>query len=308
SINILANSISSLTGKRNRIVLTEMEHHSNLVPWQQLAKRTGMSLSFIKMKDDFTLDHDDAVAKIDEHTSVAAFTHISNALGTINDVKRIAKHANSVGALSVVDGAQSAAHLPVDVKSLGCDFFAFSAHKMAGPTGIGALYGRKELLEQLPPSAFGGDMISSVSYDDALWNELPMKFEAGTPNMAGAAGFAAAIDYLKNIGMDKIAGWEQKLLSQLLGVMTDMKTYTPGAKKSSGILSFNLPPAHPHDVASLLDDDGIAVRGGHHCAMPLMDKVGVAGTVRASFYLYNTEEDVQALIESLKRIRGVFNG
>ena len=309
SINLLAYTLGSLIN-RKEIVLTEMEHHSNLVPWQQLAKRNGLKIKFIKIKDDFTLDYEDAKQKITNKTAILSISHISNALGTINDVKKLIKLGKRVDAITIVDAAQSAAHIKIDVKDLDCDFLAFSSHKMLGPTGIGALYGRKELLEKMTPFNFGGDMIKKVTYENAEWNALPMKFEAGTQNISGAIGFAEAIKYLKNIGMENIEKWEKELLKYALNKIKDIKDikiYNAGVKNSAGILSFNLNEVHAHDVASLMGDEGVCIRGGHHCAMPLMEKLGITGTSRVSFYMYNTFEDVDLFIEALKNTKGVFN-
>jgi len=307
SINLLAYTIHSLIPDgKNEIVLTEMEHHSNVVPWQQFAKRHGFTLKYISLKEDYTLDYDDAKEKITDNTAVVAFTHISNALGTINDASLLVVLAKEKGALTVIDAAQSVAHVKIDVQELGCDFLAFSAHKMLGPTGIGALYGRKELLEKMDPFQYGGDMIRTVSFEGATWNTLPMKFEAGTPHIAGAVGFAEAVNYLQKVGMENIAKWEKELLAYALEKIKDIEgveIYNAGVEHSSGILSFNIHDVHPHDIASLLDDEGICVRGGHHCAMPLMDILGVAGTLRASFYLYTDFSDIDVFVASLQRAK-----
>ncbi len=309
SINLLSYSLPSIIKDRDEIVLTEMEHHSNLVPWQQLAKRNNMKLKFIKIKPDYTLDYEDAEEKITEKTAIVSITHISNALGTINDVKRIIAVAKEKGAVAIIDGAQSIPHMVVDVKDLGCDFLVFSGHKMIGPTGIGVLYGRKELLERMSPFNFGGDMIKKVSYESAEWNDLPMKFEAGTPHIAGAIGLAEAIKYLEKIGMNNIHLWEKKLLEYALEKIKQIPgiiIYNSGLKNSSGILSFNFEKIHAHDVASIISDQGVCIRGGHHCAMPLMNKLGITGTSRASFYFYNTFEDVDVFIQALKKAQEVF--
>ena len=308
SINLLSYALTPLLGSRKDIVLTEMEHHSNLVPWQQLARRTGMNLKFIRMKDDFTLDHEDAREKITSETAVLSIVHVSNALGTINDVKTLVKLGRKAGAITVIDAAQSAAHMPIDVKDIGCDFLAFSAHKMLGPTGIGALYGRKELLEKMDIFQSGGDMISTVTYEGAEWNDVPMKFEAGTPNVAGAIGFAAAVDYLQEIGMENVAARDSELSDYAMGRLKEIDgitLYSAGPGKSVGAVSFNIGDAHPHDVVSLLDDEDICIRGGHHCAMPLMGRLGVPGTCRASFSIYTTKEDIDSLVAALKKAGAV---
>ncbi|HLC95986.1 MAG TPA: cysteine desulfurase [Candidatus Nanoarchaeia archaeon] len=306
SINLLA---YTLEGVGKKIVLTELEHHSNMVPWQQVAKHFGKKIEYIKVNKNFTLDYEDAEKKIDDETGILAIGHISNALGTINDVKKLVKLGKSHGAITIVDGAQSVPHMPVDVKEIGCDYLAFSGHKMLGPTGIGVLYGRKELLEKHRPFNYGGDMIQEVTYQGATWNKLPMKFEAGTPHIAGAIGLGAAVDYLQKIGMGNIHAWEKRLVKiSLEGFkkIPGIAIYNPGQKDSSGIISFNLKDAHAHDVAQVLDDDNICIRGGHHCAMPLMSKLGIAGTSRASFYLYNTEQEIAILMKGLEKAQKVF--
>ncbi|MBS3059907.1 MAG: SufS family cysteine desulfurase [DPANN group archaeon] len=308
SINMLAFTLPEITNGKN-IVLTEMEHHANLVPWQQLAKRNSMKLKFIPIKDDFTLDYAAAEQLITEDTAIVSIVHTSNVLGTQNDAKRICALAKDNNAISIIDAAQSIPHSKIDVKRIDCDFLAFSGHKMCGPTGTGGLYGKHDLLEELPPYKTGGDMIRSVSKENAEWNDLPMKFEAGTPNIAGAIGLSEAITYLENIGMENIEAWEKQLLkyalekTQEVGAIT---TFNPGVEKSAGILSFNIAGIHSHDLASLLDDDNICIRAGHHCAMPLMTKLGIPGTARASFYVYNTTEDIDALITGIKHTKQVF--
>tara|TARA_Y100000310_G_scaffold345701_1_gene468496 strand:- start:5598 stop:6821 length:1224 start_codon:yes stop_codon:yes gene_type:complete len=308
SLNVLAYSLGSYV-KGKEIVLTELEHHSNLVPWQQLAKRNKMKLKFIPVKKDLTLDYAAAEKLITEDTAIVSMNHISNAVGTINDVKRIINLAKEKNAISIIDGAQSVPHMELDVKSLGCDFLAFSSHKMLGPTGIGCLFGNKKILEEMDPFNFGGDMIKTVSYKGATWADLPWKFEAGTPNIAGGVVFGEAIKYLQKVGLDNIAQWEKTLLTYTLERLKEIKgiqLFNPGIDHSAGIVSFNMDGIHTHDVTSLLDDDHICLRGGHHCAMPLMNKLGIAGTSRASFYFYNTIGDIDKFITSLKKIRGVF--
>jgi len=305
ALNMLATVLPAIT-KRTEIVLTEMEHHANLVPWQQLQQR-GYTLKFIRMKDDYTLDYDDAARKIDEKTAIVSFTHISNALGTINDAKKLCQLARENDALSVVDAAQSVPHIPVDVKEMGCDFLAFSGHKMLGPTGIGALFGRKELLNKLPPYQFGGDMIEQVTYEQSTFTKTPTKFEAGTPNIAGAIGLARAVKTLQEHGMDTIAAHDKKLTAYAIDKLKEIEgitIYNP--PQCSSIISFTLDGIHPHDVATILDEDNICVRGGHHCCMPLMKKLGVSGTTRASFYLYNTQEDIDNLVSGLKKAQETF--
>ena len=312
SINLLSYTISSILPKRkDEIVLTEMEHHSNLVPWQQLAKRNKMKLRFIKVKNDFTLDMADAKRKITNKTAVLSFCHVSNSLGTINPVKKLIEIAKRKNVLTIIDAAQSVPHMKVDVKNLDCDFLAFSGHKTLGPTGIGILYGKKELLEKLQPFNFGGDMIKFVSLENTEWNTIPEKFEAGTQNIAGSIGLAQGIRYLKKIGIKNIEKYEKELMSHILKEIKNIKGIEiyNSIKSTSGILSFNLRNIHPHDVASLLDDYNIAVRAGHHCTMPLMKalKISQGGTVRASFYSYNTKDDVDKLVKALKDINEKFN-
>ena len=298
ALNLLSYTLLPLLQGRTEIVAGAMEHHANLVPWQQMAKRHGLTLKIIPMLADFTLDMTAAQQLIGSKTAIVAIGHVSNALGTIHDVHKLFAWAKALGALTVLDAAQSAPHLNLDVGKIGADFAALSAHKMLGPTGLGFLYGRRDLLEQMQPWQFGGDMIAEVSYDDAKWNELPMKFEAGTPHIAGAAGIVAAIGYLKSVGLEAIGAWEKELLKYAIAELGDVpgiKLYSAGEQRSAGILSFTLATVHPHDLASLLSDDEICVRAGHHCAMPLMGRLGVSATARASFYLYNTFEDVDML-------------
>ena len=308
SLNSLAYVIDSLIPKgKNEIVLTEMEHHSNLIPWQQLAKRKNWKLKFIKINKDFSLDMKDATEKITEKTAIVAFTHVSNALGTINPAKELCKLAREKNALSVIDATQSVPHIKVDVKEISCDFLVFSGHKMLGPMGIGVLYGKKELLEKLSPFSFGGGMIKSVSYENATWADLPEKFESGTQNIADAVGLAEAVKFLEKIGMKNVEDWEKELKNYLLKKIKDIdgiEIYNP--KISSGILSMNIKEIHPHDVASMLDEYEIAVRAGHHCCMPLMKKLGLSGTIRVSFYMYNTFEDIDKFMEAIEKIKEKF--
>ncbi len=307
SINIVANSLPQLLKlqKNDEIVLTQMEHHSNIVPWQQAAKRTGAKIRYIEVDSNGELKLQQLRQTIGKKTKIVAFTHVSNVLGTINPAKEIIAAAKEAGALTVVDAAQSVPHMPVNVKELGCDFLAFSAHKMLGPTGIGVLYGKKELLEKMEPALYGGDMISEVSFEDAKWNELPWKFEAGTPNMAGAVGLAAAVDYLQKAGMENIHVHERMLTKKAferLQEIEDLTIYGPEAEKRGGLVAFNVNGVHTHDVSAILDAEGIAVRGGHHCAMPLARLLGVSGTTRASFYLYNTTEEIDKLTDALEMV------
>ena len=295
-------------GAGDNVVVTEMEHHSNFVPWQQIANMKNAELRVVGVKDDGELDFEQLNKLVDGKTSMVAVTHMSNVLGTINDVKAIADVSHDKDALVLVDGAQSVPHIKVDVKRLDCDFMAFSGHKMLGPMGIGALYGKKEALQHMEPFLFGGDMIKQVTVEKTTWNELPWKFEAGTPNVAGGIGWSAAIGYLNKIGMDNVEAHEKELLAyatERLGGIRGMKIYGTSANKG-GIVSFNLEGIHPHDVATVLDSEGIAVRAGHHCCQPLMKRFGVAATARASFYIYNTKEEIDELCEGLDKVKKVF--
>ncbi|MBI2043260.1 cysteine desulfurase [Candidatus Pacearchaeota archaeon] len=310
SINSVAYAIESIIPEgRDEIVLTEMEHHSNLIPWQQLAFRSGFKLKFIKIKDDFTLDLQDAQEKITKKTAIVSLTHVSNSLGTINPVEEIVKIAKSLGVLTLIDATQSVPHMKVDVGKIGSDFLVFSGHKMLGPTGVGVLYGKRELLEKMQPFNFGGGMIKSVSKESSEFADLPEKFEAGTPNIAGAVALAEAITYIDKIGVDNIHRWESELMKYLIESLKkvgDIVLYNVGLKNTSGILSFNIKGIHAHDVASILDSYDVAVRAGHHCCMPLMKRLGIPGTVRASFYFYNTYEDIDKFVEAVKKTKEKF--
>ncbi len=311
SINLLSYTILSIIPrKKDEIVLTEMEHHSNLVPWQQLAKRNKMKLKIIRIKEDFTLDIEDAKRKITDKTAIISITHVSNVLGTINPINEIVELGKNSGAITIIDAAQSVSSIKIDVKKLDCDFLAFSSHKMLGPTGIGVLYGKKELLEKLPPFNFGGGMIKKVEWGSAEWQEIPEKFEAGTQNISGAIGLGEAIRYLEKIGLENIANWERQLTNYALRKLKEIpeiKIYNPGPNKSAGIISFSLGKIHPHDVSSLLNEKGIAVRAGHCCAMPLMKKLGIPqGVSRISFSIFNTFEEIDKLVEALKKIKERF--
>jgi cysteine desulfurase / selenocysteine lyase len=294
----------------DEILLTVLEHHSNLVPWQLVAQRTGARLRFLDIDDQGRLDLSGLDELLTERTRLVSVTHVSNALGTLNPVAEIAARAHAVGAVVVVDGAQSAPHLPVDVSALGCDFYAFSGHKMCGPTGMGGLWGRRALLEAMPPFHGGGDMIEWVELERSTYAPLPSKFEAGTPNIAGAVGMRAAVEYLEAIGRDAILAHERALLRyavERLGEIPDLTVLGPrDLSERSGVVSFTLADVHPHDLATILDSEGVAIRAGHHCAQPLMKRLGVGSTARASFYLYNTPADVDRLVEGLERARGLF--
>ncbi len=294
-------------GEGDEIVTTEVEHHSNFIPWQQIAKLTGATLKFIPLQPDGTITVEAAEQTITPNTKLVAMGYVSNVLGSINPVKEVASIVHRHGGVMVVDGAQAAPHLKVDVQDLDCDFFAFSGHKMAGPTGIGALYGKRHLLEKMEPVEFGGEMIDFVDLYDSTWKELPWKFEAGTPIIGGAIGLGAAIDFVESIGMDAIRDHEQKLVSYAMEQMSTiegMKIYGP--RERSGLVTFTMGDVHPHDIATVLDAEGIAVRAGHHCCQPLMKFLKVSATARASFYLYNTEEDVDALVKGLIKTKEYF--
>lgn len=291
------------------VILTEMEHHSNLVPWQILAAEKSIRLEFISVGDDFRLDPDSYNRLLSLKPKLVAFTHMSNVLGTINPAKEMVRLAHQAGALVLIDGAQSVPHFPVDVQDLDVDFMAFSAHKMCGPTGIGALYGRRSLLEEMPAFLGGGDMIRSVQLRSFQPNDLPHKFEAGTPAIAEAIGFGAAIDYLESVGMGQIESHEKQVTSyglERLSEIPGLKIFGPGVEQKGGVISFTMQGIHPHDVAQLLDRDGIAVRAGHHCAMPLHQKFNLPATSRASFYLYSTKSEVDQLAASLEKVIRLF--
>ncbi len=311
SLNLLAYTLQSILPKeKNEILLTEMEHHSNLIPWQQLAKRSNMKLVFVKVKSDFTLDMNDLKNKLTDKTAIIAFTHVSNVLGIVNPVNEIINLAKSRGAITVIDAAQAIQHLSINVKELGCDFLAFSGHKVLGPNGIGVLFGRKDLLKKIEPFNFGGGMIEAVNFKDSSWKETPEKFEAGTQNIAGAVGLAESLNYIKKIGIKNIEKWENYLLKYALKRLNEVpgiKIYNPGADSSVSLVSFSLLGIHPHDVAELLNEKKIAIRAGHMCTMPLMEILGVQGGVcRASFSFYNTLEDIDVLVDSLKEIQKRF--
>ncbi|TYK54849.1 cysteine desulfurase, partial [Staphylococcus pseudintermedius] len=293
AINMIAHSYGDANvGEGDEIVVTQMEHHANLVPWQQLAKRQGATLKFIPMAEDGTITLEAVRETVSERTKIVAIAHVSNVLGTINDIKAIAEIAHEHGAIISVDGAQSVPHMKVDVQDLNVDFYSFSGHKMLGPTGIGVLYGKREHLNQMEPTEFGGDMIDFVDLYDSTWTDLPTKFEAGTPLIAQAIGLQAAIEYIESIGFDAIHEHEQALTTYAYEQMSQIEgidIYGPSKDKRAGIITFNLKDVHPHDVATALDTEGVAVRAGHHCAQPLMKWLNVSSTARASFYIYNTK-------------------
>ncbi|WP_458463264.1 cysteine desulfurase [Paenibacillus sp.] len=309
ALNLVASSYARANCKEgDEIVITQMEHHSNLIPWQQVAKETGATLKYIPLQPDGHIELADVEKTITNNTKIVAIAYVSNVMGLIHPVKQIAEIAHRNGAVIVVDGAQSTPHMKVDVQDLDCDFYALSGHKMCGPTGIGALYGKKALLESMEPVEFGGEMIDDVGLYESNWKELPWKFEGGTPIIAGAVGLGAAIDFLEQIGMDEIAHHESVLAAyatQRLSEIDGLTIYGP-AKRHVGVVTFNLGDVHPHDVATVLDASGVAIRAGHHCCQPLMRWLEVSSTARASFYLYNNEQDVDRLVSALIQTKEYF--
>ncbi|KST79546.1 cysteine desulfurase [Lactococcus lactis subsp. lactis] len=310
SINWVAQFAGQILKAGDEIVISIMEHHSNIVPWQEVAKKTGAILKFVYLKDG-QLDMDDLRKKITNQTKFVSIAHVSNVLGTINPVEEITKIAHEHGAYMVVDGAQSTPHMAIDLQKMDVDFFAFSGHKMMGPTGIGVLYGKEELLNQFEPVEFGGEMIDFVYESHSTWTELPWKFEAGTPNIAGAIALGAAIDYIQELGIDQIHQHEIELIDYLMPKLQEiegLKIYGPKDNvKRGGLIAFNIEGLHPHDVATALDMEGVAVRAGHHCAQPLLNYLETPATARASFYLYNTKADCDKLVEALKKTKEFFN-
>lgn len=309
ALNMVAASYArAVCGVGDEIVITPMEHHSNLIPWQQVAKATGATLKYITLQPDGSVDLAEVEKSVTAQTKIVSIAYVSNVMGVVNPVKEIAEIAHRHGAIMVVDGAQSTPHMKVDVQDLDCDFYAFSSHKMCGPTGIGVLYGKKALLEFMEPVEFGGEMIDEVGLYDSNWKELPWKFEGGTPIIGGAVGLGAAIDFLNDIGMDNIERHEKELASYAMNRLSEIKgitLYGPSTREV-GLVTFNLGDVHPHDVATVLDASGIAVRAGHHCCQPLMRWLNVNSTVRASFYLYNTQDDVDRLISALIQTKEYF--
>jgi cysteine desulfurase/selenocysteine lyase len=310
SINLVAYSWGRANLQAGEVVvLTEMEHHSNLVPWQMLAAERNLRLEFIPVTPDGCLDLDAYVSILKLQPRLVSFTHMSNVLGTINPAAEIIRLAHQAGAITLVDGAQSVPHFQVDVKELGADFLAFSAHKMLGPTGVGVLYGRKDLLESMPPFLGGGDMIKRVHLRSFVANEIPHKFEAGTPAIAEAIGFSVAVDYLTKVGMYQIAQHEHQVVDYALDRLEEIpgvKVFGPPSGDRGGVIAFTMLGVHPHDISQILDSDGIAIRAGHHCAMPLHDKFNIPATARASFYLYNTTQEVDQLAESIYKVKRIF--
>jgi cysteine desulfurase/selenocysteine lyase len=311
SINLVSTAWGlDSVGRGDEILISVLEHHSNIIPWQLLAQRTGAELRYIELDDQGRLILDELSSLLSERTKVVAVSHVSNALGTVNPVAEIADAAHEVGALVVVDGAQGAVHTKVDVQELGVDCYACSGHKMCAPTGIGVLWARKDLLESMPPYQGGGEMIHTVGRYESTWAKVPHKFEAGTPNIAGAIAMGAAVDFLAGIGMDAITAHERKLMAYALDRMRSVdkiRVYGPESlDEHSAVISFTLGDAHPHDISTILDAEGVAVRAGHHCAQLVMQHFGVSATARASFYLYNTTDDVDRLVDGLALVAGIF--
>ena len=309
AINLVAQTYGRVhIGAGDEVVITAMEHHSNIVPWQLLCEERGARLRVVPITDEGELRLDEYERLFSKRTRLVALVHVSNALGTVNPIGEIVRLAHAHGVPVLVDGAQAVAHMPVDVQALGCDFFVFSGHKIFGPTGIGALYGKAALLDAMPPWQGGGDMISSVTFERTLYNALPYKFEAGTPDIAGAVGLAAALDYVTGVGLDRIGAYEHALLdygTKALSVIPGLRL-TGTAREKASILSFVLDGVHPHDIGTILDRDGVAIRTGHHCCQPLMDRLGVPATARASLGVYNTREDIDALVGAVDKVRKVF--
>jgi len=299
--------------KGDHILISEMEHHSNMVPWQLLAKRKGAYLDYIKINDDTSLNMQSLKEELEKKPKIVSLTHVSNVTGTINDIKEVAKLVHEAGALFLVDGAQSVPHMKINVKDLGCDMLAFSGHKMLGPTGIGVLYAKKEILEAMPPFLGGGDMIKAVSYQSAIWNDLPWKFEAGTSNIEGGIGLGAAIDYINKIGIEEINKHEKELTRYALERISEIKNVDifgygyENLDKRAAVISFSIKGVHPHDIAQVFDKEGIAIRAGHHCAMPLVKRLVSNGSVaRMSFYLYNTKEEIDKAIDAIIKVKKLF--
>ena len=296
-------------GPGDDVVITTMEHHSNIVPWQIVCRQTGARLRVAPIHDSGELDMEAFTNLVSERTRIVAVTHVSNALGTVNPVAEIVATAHAAGAVVVLDGAQAAAHSVVDVRALGCDFYVLSSHKCYGPTGMGVLYGRADLLEEAEPYQGGGDMIRTVSFEESTWNDLPYKFEAGTPHIAGAIGLGSAVEFMTEFGLDAIAAHEHDVLEYATEALDEMDgiRIIGTAREKTGILSFVVEGVHPHDVGTIVDRHGVAIRAGHHCAMPLMRRYGVAATSRASLALYNTRADIDALVESLRKVKEIFD-
>ena len=308
SIKLLAHSLGNILKPGDEILISEMEHHSNIVPWQMAAKRTGAILKYLSITETGELDLTNSEKYFTSKTKIVSLTHLSNVLGTINPINNLAKLAHDVGAIMIVDGAQGVPHMNVNIQELGCDFYAFSGHKMLGPTGIGVLWGKPELLDEMEPFMGGGEMINTVTMKASTWNDIPYKFEAGTPNFAQAVGLGAAIDYLEKIGMDAIQNHEKTITQYALDKMNNIDGLRihGSAKKRGGVISLNVDGIHPHDLAQFLNEDNIAIRVGHHCAQPLLKKLGETATARMSFYIYNDESDVDKFCDSISEIEKLF--
>ena len=310
SINLIAYAWGTKNlSQDDHILITEMEHHSNIVPWQLLASRSNAPLDYISLKNDGMLELESFKKKISSKTKILSVSHQSNVFGTVNPINEIIDGAKKVDAITVIDGAQAVPHMKVDIEDLGCDFYAFSGHKMLGPTGVGVLIGRKNILEEMDPFMGGGEMINTVNMDKSTWNDVPWKFEAGTPNIAQVIGLGAAIDYIEEIGIENIHQYEQELLKYGLDILSQDENITLYGNPTTrgAVIPFNVKNIHPHDLAKFLDTDGICIRAGHHCAQPIMNKLKITATARASFYIYNTRNDIEKLVEGIKKTADIFN-
>lgn len=309
-LNILALALESKLSKGDNIVLTAWEHHANLIPWQQIAKKTGTELRFVDITDTYELDMGDAKEKIDKNTKVVSFAHVSNVLGTVAPVKELIALAKEVGATTIIDAAQSIVHMKTDVQDLDVDYLVFSGHKLYGPTGIGVLYGKKEKLEGLQPVMFGGDMILDVSYEDAEWHDVPYRFEPGTPSIAGAIGLGAAIDFVESVGFGQIEQHEHELTKKLINQLTTLSGVNivgpQSADRNAGVVSITMDGVHPHDIAEICNRHNVAIRVGSHCAMPLMKKLGIPGTARFSLGMYNDEGDIERAVDAVHDVMRIF--
>ena len=310
SINLIAYAWGTKNlNQDDHILITEMEHHSNIVPWQLLASRSNAALDYISLKNDGMLELESFKKKISSKTKILSISHQSNVFGTVNPINEIIDEAKKVDAITVIDGAQAVPHMKVDIEDLDCDFYAFSGHKMLGPTGVGVLIGRKNILEKMDPFMGGGEMINTVNMDKSTWNDVPWKFEAGTPNIAQVIGLGAAIDYIEKIGIENIHQYEQELLKYGLDILSQDENITLYGNPTTrgAVIPFNVKNIHPHDLAKFLDTDGICIRAGHHCAQPIMNKLKITATARASFYIYNTRNDIEKLVEGIKKTADIFN-
>ena len=310
SINLIAYAWGTKNlSQDDHILITEMEHHSNIVPWQLLASRSNAALDYISLKNDGMLELESFKKKISSKTKILSISHQSNVFGTVNPINEIIDEAKKVDAITVIDGAQAVPHMKVNIEDLGCDFYAFSGHKMLGPTGVGVLIGRKNILEEMDPFMGGGEMINTVNMDKSTWNDVPWKFEAGTPNIAQVIGLGAAIDYIEKIGIENIHQYEQELLQYGLDILSQDENITLYGNPTTrgAVIPFNVKNIHPHDLAKFLDTDGICIRAGHHCAQPIMNKLKITATARASFYIYNTRNDIEKLVEGIKKTADIFN-